>query len=205
MGEYNYIEYFETAMAWCMQGRNMVLNMVHNLDTIDIVEYFKSIKELSDGSNDLRRDMIWHLHREFIPIFEREDVLEFSHLVHSLMLQLENIVKVVRIFNINKFDSSIFVMADVLDRAVNELANVMNILKDFKVVENISQLTEKVKIIESECDVIYIDALTELYAGDFSDMKYVLSSKELLKSFEEAVDACERVAYFIEVVQINNI
>lgn len=205
MDRFNYIKYFETLMGYCMREKEMLKNMVEDVNDISIKDYFLQMKATKDGTKELSSDMIRNLKGEFIPIFEREDVLELSNLLVRVIAKIENVAKVITIHNLTTFDNEIYELVEILSEAVNELTNVLHELRNIKKIDDISDYTEKVKDIEAKGDEVYLEALTKLYSKDIDDIKKLISNQAIIQSLEEAIDACEKVAYFVEVIQVNNI
>ncbi len=202
---YDYVDYFQTIMAWCMQERDMLNYAITNISDLDMKKHYELMHNVESTADDLRRDMIKHLLKDFIPLFEREDIMELSKLMEDVIDSIEKIFKLIRIYNLRTFDKITYKQLDILNKVVDAVAKVIDELENFKINEEINDLIHCAMKIESIADEIYLDGLTELFEKGEGNIFNVLPRKELIQAFEDAINSCEKVAYFIEVVQINNL
>lgn len=203
MEKYDYIKYFESTIDICIKEVEMIKYLMENLNNINVKEFFTSIKDITRNADKQEFEMIYYLNKEFIPIFEREDVLQLSNLLHKVILKIEKIAKNIRVFNVKKINIVYLNMLEILIEAVYELKNIIRRLEVIKVIDDISEYTQKIKEIESKADDICINALSELYEVK-GNIYELIESRDIIQSFEEAINACEDVAFYIDIVQINN-
>lgn len=205
MSKFDYIEYFKNIMAWTMQERDMLNHAINNIDKLDLQKHFEAMHEVEKTADDLRKDMIRNLLKDFIPMFEREDIMELAKLLESIIDSIENIFKIIRIYRIRRFDKVIYELLDCLNKEVDAVARVIDELENFKNREIIIELINEAMEMESYADSVYMSGMTELFREDEANVLDILSKKELMQSFEDAINSCEKAAYFIEIVQINNL
>lgn len=205
MEKYSYINYFNTVMAWCMQERDLLKDAISNLEDIDIDRYYRMIHDVEKNADVLRREMIRELLHDFIPLFEREDILELSKLIENVIDSIETIFQLIKIYNIRYVDKNIIALMDILSHEIDAIASVIDELENIKTSKKVNELIESAMNIETMGDEMYMNALTDLFKKAEGNIFNALPKKELIQAFEDAINACEQVAYFVEVIQINNL
>lgn len=192
-------------MSCCIGQRNMLAYAMNHIEGLDLKAHAEAMHEIEHGADELKREMTGRLLREFIPAIERDDLLTMANLMELAIDGMEEIMKAIRIHDIRHFDETARQFMDILSRCVDALACVITQLREFKTGERINECIEAVKTVEREGDVLYLEALTALYAERSPDIYDVLARNALIEAFEMALNACEKVAHYVEVVRIKNI
>lgn len=187
-----------------MDECNMLEHAMIHITSLDVEKHAETMHEIEHEADELKREMISHLLRDFIPSIDREDVLELANTMDLAIDAIENVMKTIRIYNIKRFSEEAFEFLEVLKDCVEAMTHVIEELHNFKHGDSLNECIQVVKEVEQRGDRIYMSVLTDLFSrrdGDFYD---ILSRQALFQSFEDAVNACEKVAYEVEVVQIKN-
>jgi uncharacterized protein len=94
-------------------------------------------------------------------------------------------------------------MLAVLRQAFEKLASAVGMLRDWKQRESIFQICVEVNSLENQGDILLRASLERLFK-DASDPFYVIKTKEIYESIEDAIDRCEDLANVLETILIKN-
>jgi predicted phosphate transport protein (TIGR00153 family) len=174
--------------------QDMLANSAH------FERYAAQIKEIERECDQITRTVIVRLDESFVTPLDREDI-------HLLASRIDNVVDLVDgtarrmiIFNVSGVREPAQALADVLHRAAQLIERGV---RDIKKRQEVIQCSFEIKRLEEEGDVIFTDAMRELFAGT-PDPLDVIKWKALYDQMEFAVDECEDVANVLESVSLKN-
>jgi predicted phosphate transport protein (TIGR00153 family) len=160
------------------------------------------IKDIEHQADDLTHRCIEELNKTFITPIDRVDI-------HQLIKRLDDIVDAVdasasrlTLYELTEMRAEAKDLADVLLKAVTEIAEALKSLRHINDVNAIKKSLILVHQYENEGDAILRTALVRLFKEEEQRPVLVIKWKEIFERLERATDRCEEVANIIEKIVI---
>ena len=152
-----------------------------------------AVQEIEHKADDAVRRMEDALARTFVTPIDREDL-------HKLTGQLDDIIDLMnlsaRAFSLYHLEKPTTPMTQIMERlevGTRLIAEAVPRLRRHEF-ELLIEDCRKVRAIEKEADVIYRDAISQLFSTPTIDARELLKQKEALDDLENSVDQCDNVA-----------
>ena len=152
-----------------------------------------------DGDR-ITHDIIQRLNNTFVTPIDREDILELASALDDIVDFVEEVADYLGLYKIDAPMEQSQRLAHVLAQAGRQIAEAMPRLRNF---DDMSHYTVEVNRLENEGDRIGREAVASLFEEGI-DPLVVIRWKDIYERLEEAIDACEKVAYVLEGIATKN-
>ena len=180
------------------QAAKMLNEMMHKSE--NFAEYSSKIHFIENRCDDLTHQVISDLNDTFITPIDREDIFA---LVNSLDDIVDTIDTIASRMSMYKLKTSLHFGPQLTDILLIQCDVLHDVIKNL---QNPKQTTDKivqVKTLETEGDIIFKDALLDLFENE-KDIVELIKKKEILEIIERAVDKCQNASTVIEGILIKN-
>jgi hypothetical protein len=147
-------------------------------------------------ADEYRRILIYELNKTFITPFDREDLFALSRTVDDVIDYAFSTLQEVELL---KVQPTVYMknIASLLRDAANELLMAVDRLNDYPGVAN--EHAQRAKAIENKIEVIYREALAELFDGvdDTNHVMKVFKYREVYRHLSNAADRGDEAANVI--------
>lgn len=138
----------------------------------------------------------------FITPIDRSDIVEILNQIESTTDSIDMVANNIYMMRISNADSASRRMVELIVEACTRLAELMELLKQFKKNQKkINELIIEINRIEEDGDKLYLSAMREIFVPE-TDMLTLIRSKTLYDCLENVIDKCEDVADAIEKIII---
>lgn len=168
-------------------------------DYTNVNEKVRIMKNIESDCDSTVHNILAQLNGCFVTPFDREDIYAITRRIDCIVDSLEEVSNRFIVFGVHDIRSEALVMAELIDQAVNSLKILFDNLKYINRPLRIMEQVIEVNRIENEGDLLYREALTNLFNVE-TDPIEVIKWKHLFEQMEGALDACEDVANIIEGV-----
>lgn len=168
----------------------------------DIVEFSKTIHNYESTGDKLVYQMIVKLNDTFITPIEREDILALTNHIDDVLDSMEKAALSFEICHLSKFNDVITAMANEICEATEEIALGVEYIFDKKL-NQINDLSKKIKQHETNCDALYREALVELFKTE-EDAIRLIRYKEVYENLEDIANSCESVSKTLNSIVMKN-
>lgn len=172
----------------------------HKLSTKKKKEIAEHIRKLENKGDDITHNLIVELDKTFITPIDKEDIHQLSGLLDDIIDLVDAVSERFIIFNINKMDSHIKKLVEVLVKAVEEVDKAILNLKKLR---DIREFHININSLENESDKIYYNAISSLFR-DSKNPTEIIKYKDIYELLETITDKCEDVAYIIENIVVKH-
>jgi uncharacterized protein len=148
----------------------------------------------------ITHDVIHTLNSSFVTPIDREDILQLVSALDDIVDFVEEVADYLGLYKIEAPMEQAQRLAQVLAQAGRQLSEAMPRLRNF---DDMSHYTVEVNRLENEGDRIGREAVASLFE-DGIDPLIVIRWKDIYERLEEAIDACEKVAYILEGISTKN-
>jgi len=166
----------------------------------NFAEYSHKIHFIENRCDDFTHQVISDLNDTFITPIDREDIFA---LVNSLDDIVDTIDTIGSRLSMYKLKTKLQFGPQLTDILLIQTDVLFDVVKNL---QNPKQTTDKivqVKTLETEGDIIFKDALLDLFENE-KDVVELIKKKELLEIIERAIDKCQNAATVIEGILIKN-
>jgi len=148
----------------------------------------------------ITHDVIHALNNTFVTPIDREDVLVLVSALDDVVDFVEEVADYLGLYKIDAPMEQSQQLARVLAQAGRQISEAMPRLRNF---DDMSHYTVEVNRLENEGDRIGREAVASLFEEGI-DPLVVIRWKDIYERLEEAIDACEKVAYILEGITTKN-
>jgi uncharacterized protein Yka (UPF0111/DUF47 family) len=148
----------------------------------------------------ITHDVIHTLNSSFVTPIDREDILDLVSALDDIVDFVEEVADYLGLYKIDAPMEQSQRLAQVLAQCGRQLAEAMPRLRNF---DDMSHFTVEVNRLENEGDRIGREAVASLFEEGI-DPLVVIRWKDIYERLEEAIDACEKVAYILEGISTKN-
>ncbi|MEI7474503.1 MAG: DUF47 family protein [bacterium] len=175
---------FEQGSEICNSAANLFYDAVHNgYNEERLIE----AKDLKHRAVKNAKETIAELNSTFITPIEREDIQFISSQLERMAKKIIKAFFNLRVYKFETHDETVRKQAETLVQATNELKILVAMLKSHGNIKEVSEVSNKIKEIETHGDEILQSALEELFSGKH-DALTVIKLKDIYKQLENALD-----------------
>ena len=166
-------------------------------------DYFAQISNLESKIEFLTQKTNLELGRNFITPFDREDIYSLIKAIDYVADNLNGAANRIKIYQVEKITKSIRKITSVNLEACQLIGEGIENIKDFKDLNRVFEICERINKLENKSDSIFDKAVQEIFENE-TDAKNIIKYKEVLSSLESATDKCKSVANVLEAVAVKH-
>jgi predicted phosphate transport protein (TIGR00153 family) len=167
-------------------------------------EHAREINRLEDQADQITRETVLAIHRTFVTPFDRSQILDLINALDDTIDLMKDTGRRMLRYGV-AFTPEMQGMADCAVRAAVELRDGMPLLGAIdRNSDRLNAMSESVRRIESEADVLLDRGLRALFAGDTSP-GHKLTVEKVYDLVEAVVDRCEDVVDVIDGIVVEQV
>ena len=166
--------------------------------TVDQTE----VKERETQGDELTREIVELLNRQYITPFDREDIYELAKAIDDVVDYIENASDLLGLYKVEAPMAQSAEQCRVLVECAEHLTNALSELRHLRRVE---PHIVAVKKLEDEGDRIVRDAIAALFEDEGVDPRTIIRWKDIFEALEDAIDACETAADLVGNIVVKNV
>lgn len=156
--------------------------------------------KLEHAGNKITIDIVARMKKVFITPIDREDFYLLTRRLDDCLDDVKDVVLSLRIYHASASWDEPIKVVEILEKMAVQLVEVMRLLKDIdKNEKEIAQCTRVINQLESEADVIYRVAISELFDGTHEIID-IIRWKEIMEGLETTANQVENVGNLIKEV-----
>lgn len=199
----DYFKLIEQQTSYCVEASNLLEEILCKFNADSINAYRTQMHDIEHAADKIHHDILNKLSTEFITPIDQEDILRLAQIIDDITDALDEVVLEFYMYHIDRVPEKAAELSTIVNRCVSALHEAAGELKNFKKPTALRSLVVKVNDIETEADVVYAQAIYELF-GSSSDGRTLLGTKAVFESLESCCDLCEHATDVIEQVIIKN-
>lgn len=194
---------FDQATQNVVAMAEMLKKELNDPASINTKDLFQKIDRLENIGDDITHHINIELSKNFITPFDREDI-------HALVSSIDDVADYIHesanrmfLYGLTEFTKPMQVLADLILDAAFALQKLIDELKDIENVELIIRHCDSINTIEDKADVIYNQAVADLFENEKDPIR-MIKYQEILLGLETATDMCKDVVKVVESIMIKN-
>jgi uncharacterized protein len=191
---------FEKAAANTNNCANILYDYFLKYDTKspDLEDEVRKIKDLEHQGDQITHETIEMLNRTFVTPIDREDIHLLITRMDDILDLMDSAISRMSLYKIDKITPEAIAFALVLKKATEILSHSIASMRNIKDYKEIIRHCVEIHTKENEGDILFQQAMANLFETQKNDPIYVIKWKEIYETLEFATDRCEDVADIIE-------
>ena len=174
--------------------------LVHQYEQVELKA--RRIAEREHTGDEVTHAIIRLLNTTFVTPMDREDIYTLATALDDVMDEVDAAADLFVLHHIEAPLPEMRSQSDVLHRSAEQTEAALRAFRNLKR-DELEPYWVEINSLENEGDQLYRRAVADLFSGDHHAMD-VLRWKEVIESFEEALDGLENVANVIESVVLKH-
>lgn len=199
----DYFKLIEQQTSYCVEASNLLEEILCKFNADSINAYRSQMHDIEHAADKIHHDILSKLSTEFITPIDQEDILRLVQIIDDITDALDDVILEFHMYHIDRVPDKAAELSKIVNRCVCALHEATGELKNFKKAGALRSLVVKVNDIETEADVVYTEAVYNLFASS-ADVKTLLGTKAIYESLEHCCDLCEHATDVMEQVIIKN-
>lgn len=165
-----------------------------------LAHYVTEIKKVEHEADAIVHDVAIRIDRTFITPFDREDIYRLAQELDTVVDLIDGTARRAAMFKLKDSRPDAAKLAEILQRAVNELEQSVRQMKERR---SVAEHTLAIKKFEEEGDTVYAEAVGGLFEGA-PDAITVIKWKEIYDTLEEALDRTHITSIVLESISLKH-
>jgi predicted phosphate transport protein (TIGR00153 family) len=164
----------------------------------DLKTLAKDMKETEHQGDEATHAIVKRVNSTFVTPFDREDIYRLAGGLDDVMDFMDEAVEAVVLYELTDLPKGLADQVEVLQRAAELTAEAMPKLRTMK---DLEEYWIEINRLENQGDRSYRRIVAKLFSGKY-DALTVMKLKDVVDSFEHAIDAFETVANIVEQIAV---
>lgn len=197
-GDDRFFELFDRAAANARDCSQELMKLTASFSDLD--EYYDRIKQFERNGDEITVELLRLLDVTFITPFDREDI-------HALVEELDDVVdamfsaaSLIQLVQITTQLAEVRKQAEVLASMSDELVALIACLRTRT---GARYRLEQIEQLEHQGDAVYRQAIARLFSGEYEAIE-ILKWKDIVQTFEDAMNAIEDVSDVVESILVKD-
>ena len=160
------------------------------------------VKALEHRGDELTREIIELLNRQYVTPFDREDIYGLAKAIDDVLDHIDEASDLLGLYKVERRMDQAVEQCRVLVAATEHLAAALADLRRLRRAE--AQLVQ-IGALEDEGDRIVREAIAALFEDEAFDPRTIIRWKDIFDALEEAIDACETAADLVASIVVKNV
>ncbi len=198
-----YFDSFAKGIAFANDAALLLQECLNNYDPANVQAHLDDMHSIEHTADTIKHEMMERLMKEFLPPFEREDIVELAHTIDDVTDSIEDVLQGMYMYNIKALRAEVAEFTHLIARCCSALIEMAQELNNFRKSSSLHSKIVLINELEEEGDRIYRDAMHRLYT-DETDAVAILSWTTMYDRLEKCLDCCEDVADMVEQIIMKN-
>jgi uncharacterized protein len=163
----------------------------------------QELRKLEHEADEIAHSLFTELDRTFVTPIDREDLVHLTSSVDNVIDAIEHAAAFVVIYNTPELTPAMKRLVEITREAVQDVVLTLSKIRQFHKPETFASHMVHVNTLENQADVVYREALEQLFRGPHEAVDLV-RQRDLLNSLELCVDKCEDVMDVVQSVTVKN-
>lgn len=201
--EYNYFSAFEEISLLIINAADFLSENLKDYQLQTLEGKLKKIHKIEQEADGKKHHMMSYLYQDFLPPIEREDIIQLSHGMDTVLDNIEDVLIRMDMYQAKEIKPEMLEFMEIVEKASRKLSEMIKELKDFKKSKQLLSISIEINQLEEQADVIYQKATKSLFINKENLFEIFVYSK-IYDAFEKSCDSFEDVANIVESIILKN-
>lgn len=201
---FDYFAAFERISAYAEEEADMLRGLLTDFDPALLPEQLRRMHEMENAADQVNHDVFTSIVTEFITPIDREDIIELTQELDTVVDRIEAVLQHIYMLNIQVIDvPEALEMVCIIEKSTKSLRQALIEFPNYKRSKTLHDHLVNVNTFEEEADAVYLETLHRLYVED-GDPVRLAAWAELFDRLERSCDSCEHAADVITTIIMKN-
>ena len=203
--KFDYFRKFSDMAQKASQAADLLQITLGTYDAATLREKTDAMKRIENDCDQIMHDIMNRLAVEFLPPIEREDIIEITDKLDTVVDSIEEILLGLYMYRVRELIPETLEFVDLIVESTAMLEEVVLEFSNFKRSNEVKEKIIRINSLEGEGDTLYLNSMRSLfdYTGEFDPRKTIIW-KEMLQVLENCLDSIEECANEFETAMLKN-
>ena len=202
--EFDYFAFFSEMTRCCSDAAQALGGLMIDYDYSELSERRAVIHDIEHKADELKHTMTENLLHEFLPPFDREDIILLSGSLDDIVDCIDDVALAMYMYDIHDCRSDVEGFVKIVSGCTSKLVETIDQLPKYRRErDSILKGIISVHDLEGEGDACHVNAMRTLFT-DGTDALSVCVWKDVYDRLEGCCDSCERAVDAIEQIILKN-
>lgn len=157
-------------------------------------------RDIEHAADAITHKIIDRLNSTFITPIDREDIYVLAKELDEIVDLIENALHNMQLCQVKDMHPAVKEFAALITEASKELSKLVHVINDRKKRKECQAMVIRIHELEDKGDVIFQNALSDLFKNHQSDVLYIVQWKDILEDLENVMDQFQAASDTIESV-----
>ncbi len=203
--KFDYFKKFSDMAQKASQAADLLQTTLGAYDASTLREKTDAMKHIENDCDQIMHDIMNRLAIEFLPPIEREDIIEITDKLDTVVDSIEEILLGLYMYRVHELIPETLEFVDLIVQSTSMLEEVVLEFSNFKRSNDVKEKIIRINSLEGQGDTLYLNSTRALfdYTGEFDARKTIIW-KEMLQVMENCLDSIEECANEFESAMLKN-
>lgn len=203
--KFNYFKAYEKLTGLAVKEAELLIETIRTFeDASGLSVVMEQMHVYENQGDDLNHDIFSNAAVEFMPPFDREDVVELAQALDNVLDYIDDVLGHMYVYDIKVLPENAMKFAELILKSCKALDKAMAEFHDFKKSKKFKHMIVDINSYEEEADVLYAEAMRHLHTVDNSDVMHILVWSRIYEHMEKCCDATEHAADIVNTILLKN-
>lgn len=204
--KFDYFSAFEEQLDIAAEEADILIEAITNFtDAAGLEPILKRAHEVEHRGDEVNRAILSSVAVDFITPIEREDIIELASDLDDVTDKIEGTIQRFYMMDVHHMQPQALEFAEIIRKSLKALRKSMGPFREFKKAKKVQHMADDVNQLEEQADVLYINAIRELYTVHREVPMRVAVWTRLYERLEDACDSCKTVADTMATIMLKNV
>lgn len=157
-------------------------------------------RDIEHAADQITHKIIDQLNSTFITPIDREDIYELVKELDEIVDLIENALHNMQLCQVKEMHPAVKEFSALIQEASKELGELVHVVNNPKKRKECQSMVIKIHELEDKGDIIFQNAIEDLFKNHQSDVLYIVQWKDILEDLENVMDQFQAASDTIESV-----
>ena len=203
--KFDYFKKFSDMAQKASQAADLLQTTLGAYDASTLREKTDAMKRIENDCDQIMHDIMNRLAIEFLPPIEREDIIEITDKLDTVVDRIEEILLGLYMYRVHELIPETLEFVDLIVQSTSMLEEVVLEFSNFKRSNDVKEKIIRINSLEGQGDTLYLNSTRALFDfdGEFDARKTIIW-KEMRQVLENCLDSIEECANEFESAMLKN-
>lgn len=195
----NYFDEFVKNVSYALESAEILNEYVNDFNSDIVCEKEEIVHKLENDADHNLHNILNYLIKDFVPPFEREDIIMLVHSIDDLEDNIDEVVINLNILGVMNLRDDAKDFTILIKNSTAKLKELFLKFKDIKKYEIIHKYVIEINEAEDMGDKIYQKSMKNLFTNESNPIE-IIKWRKIYDCLENCMDSCEKIANNVEEI-----
>ena len=195
----NYFDEFVKNVSYALESAEILNEYVNDFNSDIVCEKEEVVHKLENDADHNLHNILNYLIKDFVPPFEREDIIMLVHSIDDLEDNIDEVVINLNILGVMNLRDDAKDFTILIKNSTAKLKELFLKFKDIKKYEIIHKYVIEINEAEDMGDKIYQKSMKNLFTNESNPIE-IIKWRKIYDCLENCMDSCEKIANNVEEI-----